>query len=178
MIFDEFTLVYEGRLKANGNSNEKHNIRKVFHKQLRELNEKVPSVQNHIQQFNAQTSSKIGSFNFIPIFSLDLGFTVNLDITLLRPEARGQQNIQSGDTDNRLKTLYDALKVPSNLSELPSGVIPESHENPFFCLLADDCQIVNFRVSLKQGFIHNISPIHTLMTIDVKIVNSSISFSI
>jgi len=42
-----------------------------------------------------------------------------------------------GDIDNRIKVLFDGLKMPETVSEL-GGVALESEEDPFFCLLEDD----------------------------------------
>ena len=52
-----------------------------------------------------------------------------------------------GDIDNRIKTLFDALKVPSK-ADLDVER-PESTE-PFFCLLEDDALITNFSVETDR----------------------------
>jgi hypothetical protein len=57
---------------------------------------------------------------------------------MLRPEPPGALITQGGDIDNRLKTLFDALRMPHNLSELPKGSVPDVDQDPFFCLLEDD----------------------------------------
>jgi hypothetical protein len=36
-----------------------------------------------------------------------------------------------GDIDNRLKVLFDALRIPTDCSEL-AGVIKEADEDPYF----------------------------------------------
>lgn len=44
----------------------------------------------------------------------------------------------------------DALKVPSELTELPRGETPEEDENPFFCLLQDDSLITRLSVEADR----------------------------
>jgi hypothetical protein len=55
----------------------------------------------------------------------------------------------SGDLDNRLKILFDALRMPKpNSKELPPNAVPDDTEHPFFCLLEDDALIT--RVSIES----------------------------
>jgi hypothetical protein len=68
-----------------------------------------------------------------------------LRIFLLKPEAPGSLVTQAGDIDNRLKTLFDALRVPTE-NEIPKDAKPEPDEDPFFCLLEDDSLIAKIEV--------------------------------
>ncbi len=61
---------------------------------------------------------------------------VGLEVLFLRPDPPGGI-IRSADIDNRLKTLFDALRMPSGASEL-GGYDPAEGEDPFFVLLEDD----------------------------------------
>lgn len=54
--------------------------------------------------------------------------------------------LQSGDIDNRVKTLIDALRKPTNANELRGNENPKDGETPFFCLLEDDKLISHFAV--------------------------------
>jgi hypothetical protein len=69
------------------------------------------------------------------------------------PSSRGveQSNyvMQGGDLDGRLKTLFDALRLPDNVAEA-GGVGPGEDENPFFCLLQDDKSISEVSVTTDQ----------------------------
>jgi hypothetical protein len=56
-----------------------------------------------------------------------------LNILFLRRDAPGKVVSGDGDLDNRLKTLFDALRVPNTADGLPSP--PEDGFNPVFCLL-------------------------------------------
>jgi hypothetical protein len=63
---------------------------------------------------------------------------------MLRPEAPGQTVISGGDIDNRLKTLFDALRMP-----LPGEIheLPGEGREPFFCLLQDDSLVNNISIT-------------------------------
>jgi len=85
-------------------------------------------------------------FRFVPLISKELGLACKVDVLLLRREEPGLLPTIGGDIDNRFKTLLDALKMPS-ADEIPSNVVPEEEEDPFFCLLEDDGLLTDFRVS-------------------------------
>ena len=87
-----------------------------------------------------------GGFRFAPLVCSKLRLVADLSVTLLRPEPPGQIVTQAGDIDNRLKTLLDALKMPSGADELPAGASPGPDEDPFFCLLEDDNLITRLDV--------------------------------
>jgi hypothetical protein len=55
------------------------------------------------------------------------------------------------DVDNRLKTLFDALRMPDSPEELGAGteqgkVSPDADEDPFYVLLQDDREITHVSV--------------------------------
>ena len=81
----------------------------------------------------------------------------NISITLLRPEPPGNIVVEGGDIDNRLKTIFDALRVPK-LHEIPSGETDAiaRMRPPFHCLLEDDKLITS--VSVKTAQLLDISP--------------------
>jgi hypothetical protein len=56
-------------------------------------------------------------YNFVPLVTERLLLLCRLDVLFLRPDPPGSL-IKSGDIDNRLKTLFDALRMPENASEL------------------------------------------------------------
>jgi len=55
-----------------------------------------------------------------------------------------------GDIDNRLKTLFHALKVSSEPTALPIGATPQLDETPFFVLLEDDSLITRISVDVDR----------------------------
>jgi hypothetical protein len=149
----EFTLVYQGPSKANGSIEDKQDIRREFHKQLAELWKQEPlsslekensgsirdamlpnTVLNHPILF----MQRVHDFQFIPLVSLKLNLVAELDIIFLRPEPPGCIVTQGGDIDNRLKTLFDAFRIPKESKEIPKDDVPKPNENPFYCLLEDD----------------------------------------
>jgi hypothetical protein len=70
----------------------------------------------------------------------------DVQVQLLRPEPPGFVKAQSGDLDNRMKTLLDALRMPRVVDEIPANDAPGADEHPFFCLLEDDALISSFSV--------------------------------
>jgi hypothetical protein len=85
-----------------------------------------------------------GGFNFVPLVEQSLSLRVSIDILFLR---RDQHPLikEGGDLDNRLKTLFDALRVPETTDGL--GGNPQEGEDPFFVFLQDDCLISEIRLS-------------------------------
>lgn len=151
----EFTLVYQGRLKANGNPKDKQAFRRVFHKQLKELWTQPP-----LDEFGPPTEllwtdvdpkeipiiQEVGDFKFAPLVNQQLHLIAELHITMLRPEPPGAIVTQGGDIDNRIKTLLDSLKMPKEMGEIPKDDSPKENEDPFFCLLEDDNLITKLTV--------------------------------
>jgi hypothetical protein len=85
-----------------------------------------------------------GAFKFVPLVEQSLALRVSLDILFLR---RDQHPLikAGGDLDNRLKTLFDALRVPETTDGL--GGAPGEGEEPIFVLLQDDCLISEIHVN-------------------------------
>lgn len=77
---------------------------------------------------------RIQNGRFIPLITADLVARCRIDILFLRPE---DQNyiIQGGDLDNRLKTLFDAFRMPKPNEECGNDA------EPCFVLLEDDSLI-------------------------------------
>ncbi|MCH8948126.1 MAG: hypothetical protein IH789_10950, partial [Acidobacteria bacterium] len=91
-----------------------------------------------------------GEFHFVPLVNDLWKLVCDLDILFLRREAPGELVKSGGDIDNRIKTLFDALRVPSGLSEIGKGASVEHNEDPFYCLLQDDSLITGFRVTTDR----------------------------
>ena len=153
----EFTLYYRGPLKSNRGAKEKHELRAHFHKQLKNLWDQKPlnSLKDKMLNKTADDQSlnvikKIKDFEFAPLVAEKAGLIAELSIILLRPEPPGSIIQSSGDIDNRLKTLLDALKVPASPGELPTDAVPQDDQTPFFCLLEDDALITKISVSTDR----------------------------
>lgn len=157
----EFRLTYEGKLLATRNdkrvlerSHHIHDIRQVFHKQLKFLWQVHPVL---IKSSNAYTGAQPGDeerferegFTFLPIATKGLGLICKLDILMLR---EGNPGNVPYDIDNRIKTLFDALRMPKGPQELGDGTPrgkrgPEDEETPFYVLLEDDNLITHLSVT-------------------------------
>lgn len=156
----EFTLVYDGRLKANGNPKSKQQIRRILHAQFKQLWEQEPlrslaPPEGHFLDDDPPETSlsiihRVSGFRFSPLISAKLHLVAELNMTMLRPEAPGSIVGQGGDIDNRLKTLLDALRMPRDESELPKNDSPLDGEDPFFCLLEDDHLVTKISVATDR----------------------------
>ncbi len=153
----EFTLVYRGSLKVNGDAKEKQAIRRAIHTQMKNLWDQKPLANIKDEWINKEKAApedylgkELGEFTFIPFVSEKLFIVAELTISFLRPEEPGSIITQGGDIDNRIKTLLDALRMPKIPNEVPKGDVPRVDENPFFCLLEDDNLITKLTVSTDR----------------------------
>ena len=171
----EFRLTYQGPLRstqrdATGDqkcprSQHKHDIRKYFHPQLKRLWEVTPflktgersgpgvwllegSQQHDYHPDSLAKKFALYGFNFVPLVTQDLNLICGLEILFLRPGNPGSL-LKSGDIDNRLKTLFDAMRPPE-AQENYSARIPAQDEQPFYCLLEDDNLITKVSVETDQ----------------------------
>ena len=168
----EFRLTYEGPLfstqrvpedkQPDPRAKNKQHIRRVFHEQLKRLWEITPFLKTgdhggpnvRVTSGSApdplrpiEELSKLFDmygFNFVPLVTTNLKLICGLDILFLRPEPPGSV-VQSGDIDNRIKTLLDALRIPTP-NEAYADLVAEPDETPFFCLLEDDRLITKLAV--------------------------------
>lgn len=148
----EFYLTYEGPLKPRASAADKHAIRKALHPQLRELWRRTPflngqssgpvvltddgpTLDPHTIESLSNRFNQYG-FRWVPLVTDSMSLLCEIDILFLR-HGRPGTLITGGDIDNRLKSVFDALQKPQQLSEL-GGATPTPEEAPFFCLLQDD----------------------------------------
>ena len=153
-------LTYQGNLwaatRTKTRADHKHEIRKAFQPQLRKFWEIHPYLKSALytdRVFNfvvphvpladhlAEQYSKWG-YQFVPLITHQLRFNCSVHILFLRPSMPGGV-MNSGDLDNRLKTIFDALRMPENEDELGKYKIPDENEKPFYCLMTDDKLISN-----------------------------------
>jgi hypothetical protein len=154
----EFHLVYQGELPAAGQGGgktrtaEKHAIRKVFHKQLSSLWRIHPFLVDLKQHDPGGESAwrladryERCGYKFLPLVSSFFSIACSLDVLFLRRDGPGQLVKSGGDIDNRVKVLFDALRMPQTCDEL-CGETPGPDETPFFCLMEDDALISKVQI--------------------------------
>ena len=73
----------------------------------------------------------------------------SLDILFLRRDVPGGIIKHGGDIDNRLKVLFDALRMPRETQEV-EDISQCKDEDPCFCLLADDKYIDRVSVTTDR----------------------------
>lgn len=145
-----FTLTYDGLLSAKGSPEHKMDIRRHFHRQLAELWRHEP-LSNYPEYSRPGTPlhSRIEGHDFVALVHDYFRFRADLDILLLR-EAEPGGVLSKADMDNQLKTLFDALTLPQQKQQVPSGWKPEKGESPLYCLLEDDRHIVRLRMETER----------------------------
>ena len=85
-------------------------------------------------------------YRFVPLVVRELELLCSIDILFLRLGEPGHMISRAGDVDNKLKTIFDALCVPRDASQLGPYTSPGSDEDPFFCLFQDDSLITKASV--------------------------------
>lgn len=159
----EFTLTYRGPIppEQRGVRNEKHDIRRQIHPQMRQWWRECPSLKlcfepsgnpndrrSGIEQM-ADEYAKFG-FRWLPLVQREEKWACSLTVSLLvRQPPFGAFN-GTGDLDNRVKTLIDGLCAPRQKGDLPENAVPSPDEDPFYCLLEDDSLVYDFSVNLDR----------------------------
>lgn len=161
----KFVLTYDGPLKSAANDSRKilkMQLRRAFRPQLQELILLHPVLKDqwatdrriyaheildtngvHFPQF------RCGPFDFVPFVNRHMHLLCHLDILFMRREPAGKL-FEGNDLDNRIKTLFDALRMPLTVDELPSSDKPKESESPFLCLVEDDAQISGFSIRTER----------------------------
>lgn len=150
-----FTLTYDGQLLSRGDSTHKEHIRQALHPQLVELwtHDPLSMYPEYLQSEQVGGFSvlrEVGDQVYAPLVSTRLHLLVELDILMLRPERPGGVVTSGGDIDNRLKTLFDALGVPTQPQDIAPAAGPSSIESPIFTLLEDDALISRLSVDTDR----------------------------
>ena len=159
----EFRLTYAGALYAHqdsrrlqNRSDHVHDIRRKFHEQLKVLWDNHPillGLRNAPPDYHLPPHPPVmqffkhDGFNWLPIVNSGNGLICKLDILMLR---KGPPGTVPTDIDNRIKTIFDALRKASGPAELcgKSGALtPSSQEEPFYVLLEDDKLITHASVT-------------------------------
>lgn len=193
----QFRLTYEGPLRSTQRDPEgeqtdprhahKHAIRKVFHQQLKQLwevNENLSGAGPAASLITfgqppspPKTAAELAAVNqhygwsFVPLVTEPMSLTCSLDILFLRRTRPGKL-LQSGDIDNRLKTLFDALTVPTPHDRYTEKT-PAEGESPLFVLLEDDRLVTRVSVETDQLLVPPQNPaslddVHLIVNVTVR----------
>jgi hypothetical protein len=142
-----------------------HDIRRYFHEQLRELwkldarlarlgsttkttHDNSTGKSTTVSGLDEITEKYDSGIEWIPLVSERAGIACGLNILFLRREPKGGI-IQSGDLDNRINTLFDALRIPDK-QQIPDSVDLTKEPTPFYCLLSNDKLIAEFRITADR----------------------------
>lgn len=120
-------------------------MRKSFHHQLAKLRGKEPFVDLDSPAYNAATKEFKGQ-RFTPFYGDYVRVQAAVDITLLTGLPAKKSVVSSGDLDNRLKRIIDALRMPQQAQEVLDEPIAADR---CFCLLQDDSSVS--RVTAQLG---------------------------
>jgi hypothetical protein len=186
----EFHLIYQGELPAASGKGkrtrtpEKHAIRKVFHKQLAQLWKTHPFLYGFLDEVGPPDKPRHNygdryarcGYRFVPLVSEFFMVACALDILFLRRDGPGALVKSGGDIDNRLKVLFDALRMPQTCDEV-CGESPGPEENPFYCLLEDDSLITQVRVDTNwlltpPGANEHVNDVHLIIKVKTIVVGS------
>jgi len=170
----ELVLRYRGPLPPTNDRKKhvplKHLIRQKFHSQLqyhwqhdnylavyfpgsKESLAQLVEARDPARVSRAWCKCTLGKFQFVPLVVHSPSFRLicELDIRFATRDTPGNV-VNGGDLDNRIKTLFDALRMPSPglITELPPNSEPTDTETPFLCLLEDDRLITKFAVASER----------------------------
>jgi hypothetical protein len=106
---------------------------------------------------------------FVPLVTSEICVRCRVDILFLRPEEKNYI-LQGGDLDNRLKTLFDAFRVPADTDQV-------SDQNTWFVLLEDDSLISEVSIVTDNLLLlpnsQEIKPNDAFLVIDVQLEPAS-----
>lgn len=154
----KFRLLYEGPLppRQRVKLGDIHTIRMTFHPQIKALWDHSPfSASKDWLRENGPPGEyaiweRANDVLFSPLISKKDHLMCELDITLLRQQAPGQLLGEGGDIDNRLKTLFDALRKPSTQEAQTAQIAKRADDDPIHCLLQDDSLVVRVNVETDR----------------------------
>lgn len=172
----QFRLYYDGPLySAQGDpldgqidkkATHKHAIRRAFHSQLKHFWQSHPflSTSRSGREMlgglsmvgdpspylweNIAERHEICGQRFVPLVCEQFSLLCQVDILMLRNDKPGGV-LHSRDLDNRLKVIFDALRMPKNGNEL-TNVDFGDDEQPMYVLLQDDSLISSASVETDE----------------------------
>jgi hypothetical protein len=173
----EFTLFYQGALKAKRDIANKQEIRRVIHNQLSELwkYEELMNMKERFIKSEFKDNWIVRNFRFLPLITNKNKQVAQLDIVILWPDAPGSIVANRGDIDARLKTLLDSLTVPQK-DAIGKEDSPRKGEDLFYCLLEDDKLISRISIETFHLLEPGIKENEVKLFIKVKIKDTMMCF--
>ncbi len=180
----KFRLLYEGPIapRQRINVEDIHSIRMQLHPQIEALWRFLP-LSDHIEILREEApQGELAIFErsngvlFAPLVTERNNLACELDITLLRQQAPGQLVGDGGDLDNRLKTLFDALRMPST-NEARQAKIQVNGTTPIYCLLQDDKLIGRVNVETDRLLRTTTDPRDLVAIIQVQVRTTRATFA-
>ncbi|MBN9425872.1 MAG: hypothetical protein J0H09_05140 [Burkholderiales bacterium] len=101
---------------------------------------------------DGRLSVQFGLKRYRCLVSEKLDVAIDLQITILVPNKDAAAVREGGDLDNRLKTLFDALRAPAQPNEIPDTDEFDYAGEGMFCLMRDDNLIKNISVQMHQDY--------------------------
>ena len=104
-----------------------------------------------------------------PLVRKSLDLNCALEILFLRQEDPGSLVLQGGDVDNRIKTLFDALRLPDADVEQR---YPQSKEK-IDCLMESDTLISGFHVSTDRLLVPKtvkVNEVHLVIEVKIRVL--------
>ena len=108
-----------------------------------------PDLENRRSVNEKPMYHEIGQKRFWFLISEHLKTVVDLSFIFLFPYEIGTIVVSGGDIDNRLKTMFDALRIPHNENEIPRDD-DFDYNKGMYCLLEDDKLINKLDIQVFQ----------------------------
>ena len=158
----QFRLLYEGPIAPRRRFKvaDIHKIRMELHPQLKTLWERMPLSEMSTWFLREKDRGQGGrgipilerknNVLFAPLVTKRNDLACELAVTLLRQQSPGQLLGEGGDIDNRLKTLLDALRMPSTVEAQQAKIETRGADDPIHCLLQDDALVTKVSVETDR----------------------------
>jgi hypothetical protein len=173
-------LRYEGPLKSATDKKtqlrNKNHIRWYLSDQLINL-----QLEGDFSRFPAARpiSKRFRGLGFFPIITRAQQLVCSLSVVIHRREKIGNILAYHGDLDNRMKTLFDALRMPQTDGEVLSDDSKHSKHAGRVncaCLLEDDSIISELHIKTMHS-LEALAPNDVILTMDVEIKRHDLTYS-
>ena len=153
-----FPLSYEGSLPSSGNPRDPSKpsklkeiwaIRNAVHLQIRSIYDHHSAFRGQFGHSNALLQRinlpiVVDGRNFYPLARVSFKLKCELEIEMLVNHPIASVVTNGSDLDNRLKTLFDGLRVPQSVQEIKGYMPPDITD--YCCLLENDVIISALKI--------------------------------